>query len=574
MQQNTGYPSVDKPWLRYYSEEQINPELPKENMYEYMKKCTSENHSKYIINFFGKKVSYKEFINKIDIATKALISYGIKRDDVVSVCVLSIPENYYLFYAINRIGAIANYVAVNDTAEEMKKKILSVNSKMVFAINLAEKTLTEAIAGVDMPIVVIPLYESMPFPVSVVVKNKTKSLVSGDTRVITWEAFLSSGINVERINISNLTEADSVALIEYTSGTTGESKGAVHNNLSANTIAMNYANLGEMMEHEPDDRFLNCIPPFLAYGIFVGVHMPVCLGMEVVLCPNPDAGEFVKAFKKYKPNHFAGGALHIDKLMQDEKVQKMNLSFLRTAAFGGDSVTDIWIERVNEFLRAHGCTKHMARGYGMTEVAGTFATSNQMVQEMIPFPTNNVMIRDVDSDEELQIGKEGEIYITGPSLMREYYNKSDETSEAFVNIAGVTWLKTGDLGYVRPSGELVISGRLKRIYWTLAKDGVGFRVYPMKIEKVISKHENVESVAVVGVKHPERAYLSIAYLKLKNEQKKTQTISEIKSMCKNELNENSIPYRYRVVKALPTTKAGKIDYKMLEQMVTNIEVDE
>lgn len=210
----------------------------------------------------------------------------------------------------------------------------------------------------------------------------------------------------------------------------------------------------------------------------------------------------------------------------------------------------------------------------MTEIAGTFATSNQSVQEMIPFPTNNVMIRDVNSDEELKIAQEGEIYITGPSLMREYYKKADETAEALLNIEGTTWLKTGDLGYVTQAGELVISGRLKRIYWTLAKDGVGYRVYPMKIERVISKHENVESVAVVGVKHEERAYLSIAYLKLKDEQKKNSTISEVKEMCSLELNENSLPYRYRVIDKLPTTKAGKIDYKMLEQMVTNIEVDE
>lgn len=315
------------------------------------------------------------------------------------------------------------------------------------------------------------------------------------------------------------------------------------------------------------------IPPFLTYGIFVGVHMPICLGMEVVLCPNPNADEFVKAFKKYRPNHFAGGALHIDKLMQDPKVQKMDLSFLKTPAFGGDSVTDVWIDRVNDFFHSHGTTKYMARGYGMTEAAGTFATSNQSVQEMIPFPTNNVMIRDVDTDEELKINQEGEIYITGPSLMKEYYGKSDETAKAFIKIDGITWLKTGDLGYVASSGELVISGRLKRIYWTLTKDGVGYRVYPMKIERVISKHENVDSVAVVGVRHPERAYISIAYLKLKDEYKKNSTISEIKDMCAEELSENSLPYRYRVIDRIPTTKAGKIDYKMLEQMVTNIEAD-
>ena len=542
-------------------------------MYEYMLMCTKNNPQKYVINYFGKRVSYKQFLKKIDFTENALLNFGITQGDIVSVCILSIPENYYLFYAINKIGAVVNYVAVNDTAEEMRKKILSVNSKLVFTVNLAEKTLTEAIKGMDISIVSIPIFESMPFLVSAVVKKETKGVMSGSSRIIPWNKFVKENNNPKLEKTRITTKSDAMALIEYTSGTTGESKGAVHNNISANIIAMNYQNLGWMMEHERGDRFLNCIPPFLAYGIFVGVHMPICLGMEVVLCPNPNADEFVKAFKKYRPNHFAGGALHIDKLMQDPKVQKMDLSFLKTPAFGGDSVTDVWIDRVNDFFHSHGTTKYMARGYGMTEAAGTFATSNQSVQEMIPFPTNNVMIRDVDTDEELKINQEGEIYITGPSLMKEYYGKSDETAKAFIKIDGITWLKTGDLGYVASSGELVISGRLKRIYWTLTKDGVGYRVYPMKIERVISKHENVDSVAVVGVRHPERAYISIAYLKLKDEYKKNSTISEIKDMCAEELSENSLPYRYRVIDRIPTTKAGKIDYKMLEQMVTNIEAD-
>lgn len=260
-------------------------------------------------------------------------------------------------------------------------------------------------------------------------------------------------------------------------------------------------------------------------------------------------------------------------MMQDSKVQSMDLSFLKTAAFGGDSVTDVWIKRVNDFLKSHGCKKYMARGYGMTEIAGTFATSNQKVQEMIPFPTNNVMIRDVDSGEELKIDQEGEIYINGPSMMREYYGNNNETSEALRDINGTKWLKTGDLGYVSSTGELKISGRIKRIYWTLANDGVVYRVYPMKIERVISKHKNVESVAVIAAKHSERAYLSIAFLVLKDKLAKNSTISEVMELCATDLNEYSRPYRYQIIDKLPATKAGKTDYKTLEQMVTNIDAE-
>lgn len=563
VENKTGYPSVEKPWLKFYSEKQIDFNLPKENMYEYMLRCTAKDPSKYVLNYFGNRVSYNEFISKIGIVSNSLLSYGIKRGDVVTLCILGIPENYYLFYAINKIGAIANYVAVNDTSEEMKKKILSVDSRMIFVINLVEKNLTEAVKENDIPIISIPIYESMPFLTKSFVKRKTINLASGDMRVVQWETFFRKGQRENDTNDAIVTDANTVALIEYTSGTTGESKGAVHKNLAANVIAMNYYNLGNMMEHRVGDRFLNCIPPFLAYGTFVGVHMPICLGMEVVLCPNPDAAEFVNAFKKYKPNHFAGGALHIDKMMQDARINRMDLSFLKTAAFGGDSVTDAWTDRVNAFLCQHGCKKYLARGYGMTEVAGTFATSNQIVREMIPFPTNNVMIRDVDTGEELQVNQEGEILISGPSMMLGYYANEDENKSAFIEAKGIVWLKTGDLGYVKSSGELVISGRLKRICWTLSKDGVGCRVYPMKIEQVIAQHENVEQVAVIGVKHPDRGYLSIAYIKLKDMRQKMETVKDIEEMCEKNLNDNFIPAEYRFIDEMPTTKAGKIDYEKL-----------
>lgn len=566
LNQPTGYPSVDKPWLQYYSEDVLSKEPFKGSMYEYMREATKDTGHKYCLNFFGRRISYQQFYKKIEDTAAALTALGVKRGDVVSIFILTMPENYYLLYAVNMLGAICNYVAVNTSLDEIRKRVLSTESKYVFTVNLVEKKVVEAVGGeADIKIISIPLSTSMPLLISLLVNAKSKKKPSD--RVITWRQFLRKGKGVACK--AEPGDCDAPAIIEYTSGTTGESKGVLHPNRTANQIAFNYANLGELLVFDKRDRFLNLLPPFIAYGIFAGTHMAICLGLEVCLCPNPDPQVAVKDFLKYKPNHFTASPAHINALMENRKVQGMNLSFLMTVGYGGDSVSQSWKEEANEFLKSHGAPNKVLAGYGMTEVAGTFCTENHKVDEMIPFPSNNVMILDVESGEEKKIGEEGEVYLSGPTLMNEYYNNEEQMKEAIKVIDGCRWIKTGDLGYVTATGGLVISGRLKRIYYTIMDDGIAYRVYPMKTEQVIDSHENVKSSAVVGVKDKERGYLSYAMLVLEDGADREKTIKEVRVLCEQHLENSSWPCEYQVVDALPMTTAGKVDYKEIEKVIIN-----
>lgn len=214
---------------------------------------------------------------------------GVRRGDVVSIYILTIPENYYLLYAANKIRAICNYVAVNNSIDEIKERILSTNSKFVFTVNLVENNVennvVEAVGdNADIRIVSIPLSTSMPFPIALLVNAKSKKKPS--ERVSTWKEFLKSGRGVTCK--AEPGDGDAPAIIEYTSGTTGNSKGVLHPNRTANQLAFNYTNLGVLLPFDKKDKFLNILPPFVAYGIFVGTHMPICLDMEVCLSPNPD----------------------------------------------------------------------------------------------------------------------------------------------------------------------------------------------------------------------------------------------------------------------------------------------
>lgn len=556
----TGYPSIDKPWEQYYSKETLDAVCPSISMYEYLVEQAKNAKHRYCLNYFGKRISYVSLFENIKKTAASLTAIGVKAGDVVSICLLTMPENYYLMYAVNLLGGICNYVAVNNTVQEIRKRIVSTKSRYIFTVDLVEKEVVEAVGEDDVKVVSIPVSYSAPLIPKMVMRYKTRNIGTGKT--IAWKTFLENG---EGGDIPKVTvNGDTPAIIEYTSGTTGDSKGALHPNRTANQIAYNYAHMGEMMQFGDGERFLNILPPFYAYGIFVGVHMPLCVGVEVYLSPNPDPKAVANDFVKYKPQHFTGGPNHINSIVEHTKVQKMDLCFLKTVAFGGDSVSYQWKESVTMFFKKHRANIYLIEGYGMTEVAGTFCTSSQKSTIMIPFPKNNIKVIDVDTQKELKINQEGEIYISGPTLMDFYWGDEYLTKEViFEDEKGIRWLKTGDLGFVTPDGELVISGRLKRIYWTCLEDGV-YRVYPMKIEQVINSHKNVIQAAVVGVKDKEKGYLSYAAAIVDNKDIKEETVQEIKQLCREKLDTSSQIREVFVFDEFPTTNAGKVDYKEIQ----------
>ena len=202
----------------------------------------------------------------------------------------------------------------------------------------------------------------------------------------------------------------------------------------------------------------------------------------------------------------------------------------------------------------------------MTEAAATLFTQTHHTDEMIPLARNNVRVCDLDTGEELRIGQEGEIFFSGPSIMTEYFQNPSETAEAFYEKDGVRWLRTGDLGYVSENGGFHITGRIKRILWAVGPDNVPFRVYPMEIERVLCTHPSVKACAVVGLANGEKGFLPIAYVVLKDSIQREDIERDLAKLCAKELHGNAQPYAYRFIDKLPTTPAGKVDFRALESM--------
>ena len=558
----TGYPSIDKPWLKYYSEKAIHAPLPEGSMYDYMTACNAERMNEPALNYFGRKITHRQLQAEIDRCARALTAYGVKAGDVVSLCLLAVPETVYLLYAINKLGAIANMLSPICTDESLKTQILSTNSMLIIANDvLAEKVLSAKIIKPTIQLVVVSLAQSAPMPLALFLHMKRTEL---SIPYMKWNQFISYGKNAVLPELHPTGE--DIAVIEYTGGTTGEPKGVLLSNLAGNVSAQNYQLADSVMDFAKGQKFLDIIPPFLAYGLYFGIHMPLCIGFCDILSPDTAYESFPKLLMKFKPQHFSGGALHIDYLMKDAKIAKSDLSFVLTASYGGDMTNSGWEADASAFLMSHGMKYGLLKGYGLTEMAGAFCASAHRTSGMVLFVRNNVMILGVDTQKELTYGQEGEICVSSPTMMKGYDQNEAATSEIIFEKNGQRWMHTGDLGYITKDGFLVISGRIKRVFWAIGTNKISYRVYPMAIEKVINSHTAVKQCAVVGKPDSERGYLVIAYVVLHKNDTQKQLQEELAALCCRELPETSWPAVYRFVDKLPTTLAGKIDYRALERL--------
>lgn len=569
----TGYPSIDKPWLKYYDEDKRSFLIPNCSVYDYMLKSNADNLSSVALEYYGKKISYYELIKRVDQCAIAFTALGIKRGDVVSFCNPTTPEIYYAFYALNKIGAVANLIDPRTNASKIEEFVFGVNSKIVFYIDISYPKLKNMLASPQIEkAICVSAADSLPSVLRLVyqLKNRipTEKKAPVAEKYMTWNRFFQLGQG--KVNsISDVNNAvDLPAGIVYTSGTTGIPKGAVLSN--KNLIAMVFQNICADMGWDRYDRFLGIMPPFIAYGLVCGFTLPICLGMRITIIPKFEVTQFDTYILKYKPHHIMGVPSYIEGLMSSKKLQNEKLDFLKTVIVGGDKMNPDMEIAVNDYLKAHHSNCRVIKGYGLTEMSSNAVfprntESNKIGSVGTPLINNNIKVIDSETGEELKYNEIGEICLTGPTLIEGYLNHEEENQKVFKTEAGVRWMHTGDSGYVDEDGVVFFCDRMKRMI--VRHDG--FKVYPAKMETTILSVPEVKACCVVKIpdKHYSQGELPVAFIVLNNEiPASPEAVLEIvKSTCTKALPDYSQPAFVRICDNLPLTNAGKIDYRTLEE---------
>ena len=392
----------EKVWMKYYSEEAKNSNLPKCKAFDYVLELNKYRVNEPALHYYGADISFKELRRKVDACARSFTALGVKAGDIVSFLSASIPETIACVYALNKIGAAANTIDPRLDVKTIKKMIVESGSKILMVIDMAfpkVKVMMDEI-GQELIVVQAPT-TSLPFVKRILKDLTTKNDIQYSKKIIKWSEFVTKGIG------TRYTEApyvgDALVAITYTGGTTGTPKGVMLTNDSMNAVALNFMHCD--VYHQYGDRFLGIIPIFSAYGMVCGMHMPLCLGMTLVPVPKFVPTSIGKLVRLYKPNHIISTPVFIELLINSSEVQGMDLSFLYTLACGGDSMNEGLERKLNEFRKEHGMKYPLAQGYGMSELsaAASFCV-NRIYKEGsvgIPSLTVNVGIYDQETGKEL-----------------------------------------------------------------------------------------------------------------------------------------------------------------------------
>lgn len=570
---DTGYPSIDKPWLQYYTQEAIETPLPACTLYDNLWHHNKDYLNNVALNYFGRKITFQELFEGIEAAAKAFTAIGVGKGDIVVMATVTTPETVYAFYALNRLGAIANMVDPRTGEEGIREYILEVNAKHLLVVDVASSKIAKAIAGTNIQhIIITSPGDSLPQPKKFLyfLKNRPVEGLPSYTGVCyTWARFTAQGVSV--CPSYPFYQPDTCCVIVHTGGTTGSPKGVMLSNDNVNALVEQSIRTGIDMKRE--HTWLDIMPPFIAYGIGMGLHLPLTIGMETILVPSFDAKKFDQLLLKHKANHMVGVPSYWGTVIQSRRMQGKNLSWLIAPTVGGDTMNIELEQQTNDFLADHHCSYKIVKGYGMTEVCagvtGTVDANNEPGSVGIPFVQSVVSVFHPETGEELKYGEAGEICISGPNVMLGYYRKKEAT-EAIVKIHsdGTKWVHSGDMGYMNERGSLFVLDRMKRMI--VRYDG--FKVFPSMIEKTIMTHPGVEACCVVGT--PDLSHsqgkLPVVYLVTwKNEKERDENIvMELQMLCRKEIPDYAQPVAYYFCEALPLTTIGKIDYRKLEEDCT------
>lgn len=539
-------------------------EYPEISLYELLERSAEKHPSNISYNYFGTKKTYKEFLKQIDNCARAFLSLGIKKNDAVSICMPNTPEAVISFYAVNKIGAVANMIHPLSAEAEIKYYVNLVECKFIIAVDISFNKINHIFNETKLKnIILVSAGDSMPFYMRTGYKltQGRKLKLENNKSAIKWKDFIKLGKEYTN-EIKPCSKSEDTAVILYSGGTTGYPKGIELTNMNFNALAMQSFEACACLKEK--DTVLAVMPVFHGFGLGICIHTVQYFGGTSILVPQFRADTFDKLLIKYKPNIIAGVPTLYEALLKNKNLDNADLSFLKCVISGGDSLSVSLKKRIDKFLHMHGADIQVREGYGLTEcVTGSCLTPENYYREGsigVPYPDTYYKIVKTGTTDELPFGEEGEITISGPSVMKGYYNNAEETMLALKKHSdGKIWLHTGDLGCMDEDGFIYFRQRQKRVIVSS-----GYNIYPQYIENIIDSHPDVLVSCVIGIDHPYKIQAAKAFIVLKDgKNANDEMLNSIKALCVKNLAKFSLPYEYEFIDELPKTLVGKVAYKEL-----------
>lgn len=556
-------------WSENHAPENFRPEYPEFSMVSLLKETAEKYPDYYALNFNNKKITFAQMIETIETVAQALLASGVKKGDFVSVVAPNTPQALISVYAINRMGAVANMIHPLLSANEIKKFVEHVDSKAVITFDMLYPKLAEIEweTTVKPVIVLARIADALPVYLKplYLATNKVEFTPNPDHNIIYWNAFLKQGKQRKESLPVDDGKGDDIAAILYSGGTTGIPKGAMIHNRAFNCMAIQAEEIKrDNTKDAAGKKALALMPVFHGFGLAMCMHTMLYFGMQVFLVPKFDFKACTKLIFKNKINHVYAVPALFEALSRSEEIEKQDLSFLEMVAFSGDKMSDKLHNRMNKYLKNGGSSEQMTEAYGLTECLSAACISPFFAHKQgstgLPLPDNKIKICKVGTHEEVPIGEDGEICITGPTLMKGYYQNEVETKIALQqHDDGEVWLHTGDVGCMDEDGYLYY--RLRHCKMIITS---GYNIYPTQIEEVINGVNGVAASCVIGIEDRSVGQRVVAVVQPANMNADLEPLRErILDACKKNVAEFAMPREVIFKEELPRTRMGKIDFKNL-----------
>ena len=563
--------SVQAPWLKFYGEMPAHLDYPRLTIYQIIRQTAREHPNLVAYEFMNKETTYAQFLQRIHRVARALKALGIGKGDRVTICMPNCPQALDTFYALNRIGAVSNMIHPLSAPSEIAFYLNFSKSKAILTLDQFYPKINEIRDQLENPVKIILAFikDELPaplkllYPVSKDARKVPKLPKEGD--YILWRDFLRGAGKIDELPPEDVMQSREGASILYSGGTTGTTKGILLSSDNFNATALQTIaasgckqNLGKKM--------LSVMPVFHGFGLGIGIHTALVGGACCILVPRFSVETYAKLLIKKKPNFIPGVPTLFEALLRTDLLDNTDLSFLDGMFSGGDSLSIELKRKVDAFLKEHKAKIQIREGYGTTEcVTASCLTPKDYARSGsigVPFPDTYYKIVNPGTEDEVEPNIEGEICISGPSVMMCYIDNPEETAQTLRRHAdGRIWCHTGDLGTMDADGFIYFRQRIKRMIITS-----GYNVYPSQLENIIDGHEKVLLSCVVGVKDKYKMQKVKAYVVLRPEYKPSDEIrDELMAYCRKHIAKYAMPYEIEFREELPKTLVGKVAYRVLEE---------
>ena len=562
--------SAQAPWLKFYGEAPAHLDYPQKTIYQIVRDTAKLHPNQVAYEFMGKETSYSRFMERIDRTARALIALGIGKGDRVTICMPNSPQALDTFYALNRIGAVSNMIHPLSAPTEIAFYLNFSHSKAILTLDQFYPKLEEIRDQLENPVKILiafvrdelPVPLSLLYPVSKAARKIPKLPKDGD--FILWNDFLRAGARVKELPPDDMSYREGASIL-YSGGTTGTTKGILLSSANFNATALQTI-AASGLPTIVGKKMLSVMPVFHGFGLGIGIHTALVGGARCILVPQFNVKTYAQLLVKKKPNLIPGVPTLFEALLRTDLLEKADLSFLDGMFSGGDSLSVELKRKVDDFLKAHHAKIQIREGYGTTEcVTASCLTPKDYARSGsigIPFPDTYYKIVRPGTGEEVPPNSEGEICISGPSVMMGYVDNPEETAQTLRRHAdGRIWVHTGDLGVMDEDGFVYFRQRIKRMIITS-----GYNVYPSQLENIIDGHEKVLCSCVVGVKDAYKMQKVKAFVVLRPEFRPSEEIrSELMAYCRKHIAKYAMPYEIEFRDELPKTLVGKVAYRVLEE---------